>query len=572
MQIRRVLPLLRFREIVTLAAFAMLAAVSIVLSNHICVGEHTYAGLVTENYISPYSFSDIVILAVAFAIAFVCCLVAYYLVEAAMSKTSLRSNDDPLRIKPIGVCAIIMMLLHLPCLLTYYPGFIFSDSIASISQALGYAPYSNHHPVAYTLIVQACIELAHMAGLSTTTGCALYSIMQTALMCATYSTIIQWVVQRTGVRSWCRVALVALFGLSPYIATYSIAMWKDPLFSAAIALITILLFDYVKTKGSIAKTSKPWLPLFALCCLTIAFLRSNGLLINLGICLILSILLLHKKAKRDQIYDLNRITVAIPAAALVANLVITGPVYTMLGVIPNEKAEGYGIPLNQMARVVALDGDMSDSDKEYMEQLLPLEEYSNVYAPTCTDPLKWNGQFNSTALESDFAKHWASMLVKNPVVYFESWELQTFGYWTLNQQSALLHDGNISGGVPRTADDPREIESYGITPRNYLGDKAKTIFPYESLSIPIGWLTWLIAFLSIAITLQGRKRYLVALTPCLMLIASLLVASPIWYWERYGAAMQFLLPFFIAMPFAIKKKVSGKTASTLAEEKIANAQ
>lgn len=38
-----------------------------------------------------------------------------------------------------------------------------------------------------------------------------------------------------------------------------------------------------------------------------------------------------------------------------------------------------------------------------------------------------------------------------------------------------------------------------------------------------------------------------------MLIASLLVASPIWYWERYGAAMQFLIPFFISMPFAMAK-------------------
>lgn len=37
-------------------------------------------------------------------------------------------------------------------------------------------------------------------------------------------------------------------------------MWKDPLFSAAILVITVLLFDLIATKGTIAATSKAWIP------------------------------------------------------------------------------------------------------------------------------------------------------------------------------------------------------------------------------------------------------------------------------------------------------------------------
>ena len=47
-----------------------------------------------------------------------------------------------------------------------------------------------------------------------------------------------------------------------------------------------------------------------------------------------------------------------------------------------------------------------------------------------------------------FSMHWISMGIENPIVYFESWELQTFGYWTINHPLVLLHNGNINGGAP----------------------------------------------------------------------------------------------------------------------------
>lgn len=75
-------------------------------------------------------------------------------------------------------------------------------------------------------------------------------------MALSYSILIQWVIQRSGIRKVWAIALVVAFGITPYIVTYSIAMWKDPLFSAAIVVITVLLFDLVATKGTIAATSK----------------------------------------------------------------------------------------------------------------------------------------------------------------------------------------------------------------------------------------------------------------------------------------------------------------------------
>lgn len=541
-------PPIKRNEITPLIVFSFFIALSVVLSNHIQITGNTYSGLATQNYITPYDLSDIGVLVAVFTVALLCCLALYHITRKAITAKSARDNK-PLAAKPIAACTAIMFALHLPYLLTYYPGFVFSDSLSSIGQALGQLPCSNHFPVAYTALIGACIALAHTLGLSTTTGCALYSLMQTFVMCATYSLMIQWIMQRTRIARWWCAILVAVFGLAPYIATYSIALWKDPLFSAAIVVVTVLLFDFVSTSGKITHNSKAWIPMFAICCIIIAFLRSNGLLIDAGVFAAL-LLCSAKRTTSLRRAPANAIT-AIPLAAIALNLLVTGPIYSAAGIAPAEKAEGYGIPLNQMARVVALDGDMSEADAAYMNELLPFNEYASVYAPTCIDSLKWNSQFNNAALDNDFLMHWISMGIDNPIVYFESWELQTFGYWTINHPLVLLHNGNINGGVPQMLNSQAEANAYGITIKNYLGDTAERILSRANLSIPLGWVAWGTTFLAITFFLQGRRRYIIVFVPCLMLVASLLIASPIWYWERYGAALQFLAPFFLALPLAL---------------------
>ena len=45
--------------------------------------------------------------------------------------------------------------------------------------------------------------------------------------------------------------------------------------------------------------------------------------------------------------------------------------------------------------------------------------------------------------------------------------------------------------------------------------------------------------------LLNVRGFAVSLLPVLGLLATLLIASPIWYWPRYGAAAQFLIPFYV---------------------------
>lgn len=223
-------------EFASALLLSVLFSISIVLSNHICITGGTYAGTIEENYITPYSMTDFATFVAVFAAFFIIVMLTYGSCRQLLARPARKQADiRPLKARPILFYAGCIALLYIPYLLAYWPGFIFGDSINSINQALGNTGYSNHHPVAYTMIIQGCISFTHSLGFSTTTGCALYSLLQTVIMTLSYSVLIQWIMQRSGTRKVWAIALVAVFGITPYIATYSIAMWKDPLFSAAMS-------------------------------------------------------------------------------------------------------------------------------------------------------------------------------------------------------------------------------------------------------------------------------------------------------------------------------------------------
>ena len=326
-------------------------------------------------------------------------------------------------------------------------------------------------------------------------------------------------------------------------------MWKDPFFSTALALATLLLMDFILSKGTIIKSSKAWLPCFLILLLIVAFSRNNGIYIIACAEIILLVYWFVARRKPDRSFThIGKLTGLI-ACVVVLCFVVTSPIYKTLGIASSPKVESVGILLNQMARVAALNGDMTESDREYLNSIVPLDEYKTLYSPTCTDNLKWNASFNGAALENEFFEHWLSLFVHNPRAYFEAWELQTFGFWAVNQPN-IYTKLNISGGVPRNTIETyaADLDVYQINGENKLGhDSLRNVLPQDSRSIPVSIIFWMVAFLSICLCLNGRARWVIALAPSLALLGTLIVASPIWYWPRYGTAVQFLIPFYVAL-------------------------
>lgn len=162
------------------------------------------------------------------------------------------------------------------------------------------------------------------------------------------------------------------------------------------------------------------------------FSRNNGIyvVVCIGIVLLVYWLITRKKFEHSFAH-IGKLTGVI-ASTLALCLVVTGPVYRALDVASSPKVESVGILLNQMARVAALDGDMTESDREYLNSIVPLDEYKTLYSPTCTDSLKWSASFNSTALEVDFFGHWLSLFIQTLAFILKhgNYRLSVFGQLT----------------------------------------------------------------------------------------------------------------------------------------------
>lgn len=534
-------------------AFSLVFSFVLVLGAHICVAEPVIAGGIYENYIEPYSALDVVAFCAMSALVF---WVFSALIQLSsrcrccgFSEDSSWTNScgSPIRVPSVAVRSVVIFLLYLPFFLRYCPGLFFGDTFSSFAQIMGWNPLSNHHPVAFTLMMGACIKVAGLFGLGPSAGVALLTLLQTVCVASTFGYLSIWVTSRLGVSSRWSWLLVALFGLSRYCALYSVALWKDPLFSCCLVLMVSVLADAVMEKDSWSSALR--LLVFVALALGVMLLRNNGLYICAALFVVLAIAAALGRLGRIAPMESFSCLTASLGLALVAFLVITGPVYSAMGVVPSEDVESVGIPLAQMARVAALDGDMSESDRSYMNDLLPLDRYKEVYHPSFIDPLKWNDDFNSDHLKDGFWAHWASMFLLNPLMYFEAWELQTFGFWAPNVKGADGLPENFLMGAPYNLMADGEASS-GVAFRNLLsffGDGVDKVIGLSAWSISGAVVFWLLVFSAVLLVSRGRPSFALPLLPFLLLYGTLFIASPIWYWPRYIVAAQFGLPVVLVV-------------------------
>lgn len=578
------------REVLTFGFFSVAMSICLVLGFHIVIGDDTYSGLKDENYISRCSWVDLLAFFAMIPSLFLLSFGGFRLIGsrrlAEIECETCELNPDRYRIdfKFTVLFALLLFCCWVPYLVVYYPGLIFGDTLSSLNQILGYAPWSNHHPAPYTAFLGLCILTAHLMGFGNAAGCGLYCVLQMLFIAGCLSYFASWIMSLFALSRFAKVAIrllfLVLFGLSPHFASYSIALWKDPIFSVALLMLSLFVFDAVLGRRVYRTLLR--IVAFAMFSLLVVFFRNNGIYIVLALCVLMAVacfvdrrrrilrfgdgsgrngssqigVATHKRSRSDHGDAPFLPIISVSCFVVLLYCFVSGPVYSMLNIEKSPISESLGIPINQMARVAAYDGEMDQADREYLDRVFPLEEYKSHYYPCCTDNLKWNEEFNSEALMDGFPEHWVSMLLKNPIAYLEAWELQTFGYWSINQH-AVDDFGNISGGVPRNASEgySDQLLAFGIDPEvGIQNETIRGLFPLDEAFLSIGILFWIVIYLACCMIASRRTRWVLALVPSLALMLTLFVASPIWYWPRYAATLEFSLPLYIALFFLLSSQ------------------
>ena len=327
-----------------------------------------------------------------------------------------------------GFLFVLLLLLvsWLPYLLSFAPGSVLDDSLASITPWTNGTPLTNHHPVVYSLLVGGFVYLSKILPLSLNAAVFLYSLVQSVCLAGTLAALF-YRLQRAGARRWVLAAGIAYAMIVPYFPAYAMILWKDPLYSCALLWLSMLLFDAVRKEGGLS--GRAWQVKWSLALLGTAFLRNNGVF-----CLLFMAAALLLSGQRKQFFCTACMTV------IVALLFFTvqHTVYPLCHIADTEYTEKIGIPLQQLAATVAYKGKMGEEEREFLFKIMPEQEWKERYAPCLADKIKWTDGANMEYISQNkrsFWKVWGALLLKNPAIYLRAYGMDTFGFWAPGVQN-----------------------------------------------------------------------------------------------------------------------------------------
>jgi hypothetical protein len=495
--------------------------------------------------IGSLSAGSAAVFAAAFIISFFALCVFEVLSEHAEKAVIKKNPSGKVKTRKVFfIAAAVMLVCWLPYYLSYFPGGVYSDTFLSIGQAVGDVPWSNHHPLLYTLLIKAAIDISALFGQGMQFAMALFTAAQFVVMAGTLSYFIYWLYRKNVSRIY-TVPVYLFFCFFPLVPYYAVSVWKDTPFSLAIFLYTLYLIDIVLSRGEVLFCAKGVIKYCVLGALT-AFLRNNG--IYIVVIATAFLLIVYRKKILKQ---LRRFVMAA-AAVIAGTMIVQGPVYGYFELNNNQAMESYGCLMQHIAFVLSAGGDISGPELETINKVLPVEKIKENYCPFIVDTIKGDESFSIAFLKNnsgEFLKTWMSVALKNPKAVLTAHLLETLGFWDINKASPVAYVQT-------------EIwyDRYGLHTVDYFEQATGiSLDDITGVNHPISaaLFVW-IALASAAVT-AGRKKYrlLLAYLPALILWGTIMVATPVAFSLRYVYILVLMLPLDVLLPLLPYGKADG---------------
>ena len=455
------------------------------------------------------------------------------------------STPAGLNLKLMFIYAGIVFLALLPLFLINFPGTMTVDSFNQLSQARGLTPLHDHHPWVHTLIIKLFYNIGYSLSNNVTVGIAAFILAQMLLvslgMGFTAETLASLGSGRMGA-----VIVIAGFILFPYHAAFTITMWKDILFALGVLIITILLYKELVAgiRPGVADSL-----LFVLSSLAVCLFRHNGFYAYILCALIFAFRAIVNRRSSDAYVGKNARTAILTLVSILICLIINGPVKSGLNVQNGDFGHELAIPLQQIARVVQLNGDISDEELEELGRVNSIEYIVNNYEPGGADNMiQWLVAGDSDYVKNNkgrFLKLYLSLGLKNPNAYIMAFIDQTKGYYTTMMPEQTAYYGILPNG-----DNLDNYPIFGAGVRikiNEILSKLQDVLPvYAIFYSPGACLLILILMIGIE-KVRGRRSMLLVFLPQLCLTLTVLIATPLVADLRYAYALMLSMPSLIVM-------------------------
>ncbi|MBR2528281.1 MAG: hypothetical protein IKE58_07420 [Blautia sp.] len=434
--------------------------------------------------------------------------------------------------KAFLACFLLMAGLNLFLLFAcVYPGNICSDSLSQIKQIL-YGNYSNHHPFYHTMLIRVFFTLGMNLFHDINAAVACFHLFEILLLAAVFALVVATMLQ-AGCRKLTAVFVFLWYWLMPFHISFSFTMWKDTVYGAVICLFTVSLYRCVKESSHYRLVN---IILLAVSALGFCILRSNGM--PAFVFFLLCFILMEGKKH----FNIVLILVWI----LMLSLVLKYPVLKSLNVAQPDTVESLSIPLQQMARVAYEDGSFTQSERDYLEQVVSIRRMKEEYHPDVSDYIKnlirYEGHQEVITLNQNaFLATWASVVFHHPVLALRAWIDQTYGYWNPCPSYWMLWMDGLyeEEGLKQTIYWEKGNELYHHYVGAFMSDNLVLRQAYN-----VGLHSWILFFFLALAAMKKKKEALIAL-PVVGLLLTLMIATPMCYEFRYAYPLYATLPIII---------------------------
>ena len=427
-----------------------------------------------------------------------------------------------------GIAAINLTYL----LLALYPGVLTTDSYATLGQIMGIGSYDNVMPFWHTIMVQPFIK----AGLSVfgdmNAAIALFHGAQILFMAGCFGYAIMTLYQM-GLPRGLLLAVFAVYGLLPHNIVYSVTLWKDIPFAGAAVLLVTALYRLLKNLGS-----HRWMDwgMFVVGAMGFSLWRTNGWYAFL----VLTLLMVALSGRR------HRKLLVLMLVILVLCWAMIGPLLDVLGVQGTNFVEAFGIPMQQIARVLHYGGNVSDADMEMLSQIFLVDRTAELYDPYTVDPVKfYTFRYDQVPYLMDHLGEYIGLYLRlgaqNPEEYLKAWVEQTKGYWNGGYKfwTYTLKTGKNDFGIVQTPGENLVAKLFAAWFRYVEKPEILQCF------ISIGLHVWTLGACAIVNGLKKREEGLLTV-PILVLIAGLWLGTPVFAEFRYAYPMILTMPVILA--------------------------
>lgn len=443
------------------------------------------------------------------------------------------SSRNPFCKHPFLSSFVICLLGWLPYYLYQYPGIMTPDSINQMEQVLGLIPYSNHHPWVHTLLIKTFYTLGYTLTGNMVTAVGFYTFAQMSILAFSISYFISAMRMLKLKPFWCMM-LSLLFALLPYHAVYSVTVWKDIPFAAAVLLFMTSLLR-MKHERLLRHSV-----VFVIAGMMMCLFRSNGWYAFL-LCIPVLFVYYWKHDKK---------VIGLLICSLLVAILVRYPIMSTKHVTPPDFVESLCIPIQQISNVLVKDRTLTEEQNALIDHVIDRSYVKELYNPAFADNMKELIRAGHPeyleAHKREYLQLWLQLLIRYPGDYLEAYIQQTNGYWYPDSYYLVAEAEGISLTTLGISHTPL-IRGPIVVKTKEIAIKLGSMIPVYGTLWSIGVAFWFLLFAMGCVWIRREDSKLLYLLPCMVLWITVMLATPVATEFRYVYFLILCEPFFLCM-------------------------